>query len=290
MPTDLTEEWGDKLAELAAKQVDDPIPAENAVNARLTSIDGAGIAALVSKLKQDANKYDGFALVFHHTNYKNFEWLQFITRQLVVDNTAIKGNLVFQANTVSYQLVESAAEITDYTFASGSKPANWDTCWKVDSGILPKPKPFFRQQYEYAISEKKQFTAILDAPTPIGGKQVSEKDPLYEDAPAGSVAMKTELKDKNGISRAYFSDYLVKKDGEKWRIVARFDFNLTWNPVNKDTTNASRGNFTLHSLRTTATTQLLECHKASLLHKITNAKPEKDKTQPWKDFYDSIYS
>ncbi|KAI1198523.1 hypothetical protein F5X97DRAFT_299381 [Nemania serpens] len=290
MPTDLTAEWGDKLAELVAKQVD-PSPATNAINARLTGIDGTGTAALVSKLKQDAKTYDGFALAFHHaTNYQNFEWLQFITRQLVVDNAAVKGNLVFQANTVSYQLVDSAAEITDYAFAAGSKPANWDTCWKVDSGILPQPKPFFREQYEYAISPGKALTAILDAPTPMGGKVVKEKDPLYEDAPAGSVNMKDAMGSKQGVSRAYFSDYLVKKDGAKWRIVARFDFNLTWDPVTKDTGNASRGNFTLHSLKSTATTELLECHKGALRHKLTSSKPEKNNTEPWKSFYDSIQS
>jgi hypothetical protein len=141
---DKTAEWCDKLAELVAQEVVTPPPAENTVNARLTGIDGTGIAALVSKLKQDTKTYDGFALVFQHdTNYQSFEWLQFITRQLVVDNTAKKGNLVVKTNTTSYQLVDSAAEITDYTFASGSKPANWNTCWKVDSKILPNPKPFF---------------------------------------------------------------------------------------------------------------------------------------------------
>ncbi|KAF2962655.1 hypothetical protein GQX73_g10918 [Xylaria multiplex] len=287
MPTDLTAEWGDKLAELVAKQVENPLPAENAVNARLTGIDETGTAALVSKLKRDAGTYGGFALVFHHaTNYQNFEWLQFITRQLVVDNTAVKGNLVFKTNTVSYQLVDSVPEITDYTFASGSKPVNWDTCWKVDSGILPKPRPFFREQYDYVISPEKKLTAILDAPSPTGGKKVQEKDPLYEDAPAGSVEMGAALGSKEGISRAYFSDYLVKKDGAKWRIVARFDFNLTWNPVTKNT---SKENFTLHVLKSTATTELLDCHKAALRHKITNFKPEKNNTEPWKSFYDSIY-
>ena len=67
---DKTAEWGDDLAELVAREAVTPPPAENAVNTRLTGIDGTGIAALVSKLKQDAETYDGFALVFQHaTNY-----------------------------------------------------------------------------------------------------------------------------------------------------------------------------------------------------------------------------
>jgi hypothetical protein len=280
---DKTAEWCDKLAELVAQEVVTPPPAENTVNARLTSIDGTGIAALVSKLKQDTKTYDGFALVFQHdTNYQSFEWLQFITRQLVVDNTAKKGNLVVKTNTTSYQLVDSAAEITDYTFASGSKPANWNTCWKVDSKILPNPKPFFREAYEYAIIPEKKLTAILDAPSAMAGKiplKVTERD--YVDLPGDLVVMQDVLGSHEGISRAYFSDYLVKKDNDKWRIFARFDFNLTWNPVTKDT---EKKNFTLYSLKTTATTELLECHKNALLHKTTEGK------EPWKSFRDSILS
>ncbi|MCJ1396523.1 hypothetical protein MMC18_009414 [Xylographa bjoerkii] len=283
MGIDMTADWGDKLAELVAREVVTPPPAENAVNARLTGIDDTGIAALVSKLKQDAKTYDGFALVFQHaTNYQSFEWLQFITRQLVVDNTAKKGNLIFATNTTSYQLVDSAAEITDYGFASGSKPANWNTCWKVDSTIVPNPKPFFREAYEYAISHEKKLTAILDAPSAMTGKNPPENmKQYYADIPGDLVVMKDALGSHEGISRAYFSDYLVKKDGDKWRIFARFDLNLTWNPVTKDT---NKKNFTLHSLKTTATTELLECHKTALLHKTT-----KD-VQPWKSFHDSILS
>ncbi|KAI1130955.1 hypothetical protein F5Y10DRAFT_99717 [Nemania abortiva] len=287
MGIDKTAEWGDKLAELVVREVVTPPPAENAVNARLTGIDGTGIAALVSKLEQDAKAYDGFALVFQNAkDYQSFEWLQFITRQLVVNNISKKGNLIFATNTTSYQLVESAAEIIDYTFASGSKPANWDTCWKVDSTIVPNPKPFFREAYEYAISPEKKLTAILDAPSVMTGKNPADNmKQYYEDIPGNLVVMKDALGSNEGISRAYFSDYLVKKvitkDGEKWQIFARFDFNLTWNPVTKDT---NRKDFTLHSLKTTATTELLECHKTALLHKTTK------NIQPWESFRNSIPS
>ena len=91
--------------------------------------------SLVSKVKQGANKYESFALVFkRHTDSQKFEWLQFISRQLVVDHSAKTGSLIFQNVTVAYQLADSADEITDYTLATGSQPANWSTCWKVDSG------------------------------------------------------------------------------------------------------------------------------------------------------------
>jgi hypothetical protein len=285
MPQNLTDDWGDKLAQLVAQEVVNPPPAENAVNARIAGINDTGIAALVSKLKKDAATYDGFALVFHHdTDYKDFQWLQFITRQLVVDNTAITGNLLFSANTTSYQLVDSPAEITDYTFVSGPKPANWNSCWKVDSTLLPNPKPFFRDGYEYAFSDVKKLTAILDAPSPMGGRNPPESDEsLYQDFPGGLVVMKEKLGSHDGIARAYFSDYLVKKekkDGvDKWRIVARFDFNETWNPVTKDT---PKKNFILHSVKTTATSELLECHKEALKHTTSKGKT------PWKDFEDLI--
>lgn len=286
MPTDHTETWGNKLAELVAQEVVTPPPAENAVNARLTGIDGTGSAALVSKLKKDAEKdvekYDGFALVFHRdTNYQSFEWLQFITRQLVVNNTAKKGNLITKTNTTSYQLVDSAVEITDFTLATGSKPANWNTCWNVDAGI---GKPFFRETYEYAKSEDTKLTAVLDAPSPLTGTAPADNmKEYYQDFPVGLVEMKKLLESHQGISRAYFSDYLVKKDGNNWRIFARFDYNLTWNSVTKDTTKVN-STFTLHSLKATPTTGLLECHKAALLHKTTKEK------EPWKPFYDSIVS
>jgi hypothetical protein len=84
----------------------------------------------------------------------------------------------------------------------------------------------------------------------------------------------------DGIARAYFSDYLMKKDADnKYHILARFDFNLTWNPAKT----AKKEDFTLHSVKTTLTTALLECHKAALLHQTTRGQ------QPFKDFYDKIH-
>ena len=97
MSTDLTAEYGDKLAELATQAVTNPPPAENAVHARLTGIDGTGNAALVSKVKQGDKQYDGFALVLKRTTEsQKFEWLQFITRQLVDGHTVARGSLIFQ--------------------------------------------------------------------------------------------------------------------------------------------------------------------------------------------------
>ncbi|KAK7397530.1 hypothetical protein QQX98_013100 [Neonectria punicea] len=285
MPNDHTTEWGNKLAELVVQEAAAPPPAENAVNARLTDVDGTGIAALVSKLTQPAETYGGFALILKHdTSYKNFEWLQFITRQLVVDGAAITGNLVIKTNTTSYQLVNSAAEITDYAFAPGLEPSNWNTCWKVDSTILPFPKPFFRDGYEYAISDAHHLAAILDAPAIMVGKiPTNAAKSMYEDIPDDLVVMKDALGTGEGISRAYFSDYLVKKVDGKWRIYARFDFSLTWNARDAD-----KKNFTLRSLKTTTTTSLLDCHMAALMHKTTPGKPGTESKEPWKDFRGSI--
>lgn len=284
MGTDLTAQWGDKLGELVAQAVQSPTPAENAIHARLTGIDSTGIAALVSKLKQDAEGYDGFGLIFQHgTNHQNFQWLQFITRQLVIGSTAKTGNLIFQTNTTSYQLVNSAAEITDFTFASGSKPDNWNTCWKVDSIISSAaPQPFFCYAYEYALSSDKKLTAILDAPSVFTGKPMPTLQSIkneYKDLPDGLVVMKDQLGTAQGISRAYFSDYLVKKESDKWRILARFDFHVTWNQATRLT---NKREFSLRSLETTATTALLECHKAALLRTTTRGE------QPYKSFHDSI--
>jgi len=281
MPTDLTKEYGDKLAELATQAVANPPPAENAVHARLTDIDGTGNAALVSKVKQGDNKYEGFALVFKRdTDSQKFEWLQFITRQLVVDHAAKTGNLIFQTGTVAYQLVDSADEITDYTLATGSQPANWNTCWKVDSGGR---KALFRESYESVMNADKKVSAILDFPTSTAGKIPEENmRGLYIDLPENLVNMKEwlGLQHGDGIARAYFSDYLMKKDADnKYHILARFDFNLTWNPAK-----TAKKDFTVHSVTTTRTTALLECHKAALLHKTT-----RDKQQPFKDFYDKIH-
>ncbi|UKZ74821.1 hypothetical protein TrVFT333_002491 [Trichoderma virens FT-333] len=285
MPENITAEWGNKLAELAIQEVTVPLPTENAVNARLTDIDGTGTATLVSKLKQAAKTYGGFALILKHDpDYKEFEWLQFITRQLVVDGAAITGNLVIKINTTSYQLVNSVEEITDYAFAPGSEPSNWNTCWKVDASILPFPKPFFREGYEYAISDAHNLTAILDAPAVLAGKiPTNAEKSMYEDVPSGLVVMKDALGTGEGISRAYFSDYLVKKVGDKWRIYARFDFSLTWNARDTD-----KKNFTFHSLGTTTTASLLDCHMAALMHKTTPGKPGTESKEPWKEFRESI--
>jgi hypothetical protein len=285
MPVNLTEEWGNKLAELAVQEVAAPPPAENVVNARLTDIDGTGIATLVSKLTQASETYGGFALILKHdTKYKDFEWLQFITRQLVVDDAAITGNLVIKTNTASYQLVNSAAEITNYAFAPDSEPSNWNTCWKVDSTISPQPKPFFREGYEYAISDAHKLTAILDAPGIMAGKQPKDwEKPEYKDVPDNLVIMKDALGTRKGISRAYFSDYLVKKVNGKWHIYARFDFSLTWNARDAD-----KKNFTLRSLRTTTTTSLLHCHKAALTHKTTPGTKGTESKDLWEDFRKSI--
>jgi hypothetical protein len=303
MPTDITETWGDKLAELVQLEVVTPPPAENAVHARLTGIDGAGIAVLVSQLKkvdekkddkkkddnETVTKYDGFALVFQHEkNYKKFEWLQFITRQLVVDNTAKTGNLLGKTNTASYQLVNSTAEITDYTLARGPKPDNWNSCWNVDSRTA---KVFFRDTYEYAISHGKTLTAVLDAPSPMAGAiPMQSIINEYRDVPEGLVEMKVKLSTHKGISRAYFSDYLVKKDDKddtKYHIVARFDFNLTWDPVTANSTKKN-STFTLSNPKSTVTTELLECHTAALLHKTTLKHNPTEEGQPWKSFHDSI--
>lgn len=294
MPTDHTAEWGDKLAELAS------LPAENVVHSRLTGIAGTGIATLVSKLKQDPKPshgskpsqgpkaYGGFALTLtHDTEHKNFEWLQFITRQLVIGGAAKAGNLVMKTNTTSYQLVESEVEITDYAFATGSKPSNWNTCWKVDSSIS---KPFFRDVFEYAISDAHKLTAIMDNPSILIGKKLKPAEiHYYEDAPGNTVDMKDALGTGDGISRAYFSDYLVKKEANgKWRIYARFDFSLTWKAKDAD-----KNNFTLRSLSATTTTSLLDCHMDALNHKTikhvnVKGKPSTESTEPWKSFRDLI--
>ncbi|KAF3922604.1 hypothetical protein AA313_de0205599 [Arthrobotrys entomopaga] len=282
MPTDLTAEFGDKLAELATQAVANPPPAENIVHARLTGIDGTGNAALVSKVAQGANKYEGFALVFKHdTESQSFEWLQFITRQLVVDNVPKTGNLIFQNITVAYQLVNSANEIADFSLATGPQPANWNTCWKVDCGAT---KAFFRETYESVMSADKKVSAILDFPTSTAGVTVAQNKTIrdmYIDLPDDTVNMKVWLdsQDHDGIARAYFSDYLVKKNADnKYHILARFDFNLTWDPAKT----AQKKDFTVHSVKATPTTALLDCHKAALLHTTTKG------AQPFKNFYDKI--
>ena len=140
MPTDRTTEYGDKLAELATQAVANPQAAESVIQARLTGIDGTGNAARVSKVVQGANKYEGFALVLKRdTDSQKFEWLQFITRQLVVGHKVETGSLIFQTGTVAYQLVDSADEITDYSLATGSQPAKWSTAGRYTLVLVAKP-------------------------------------------------------------------------------------------------------------------------------------------------------
>jgi len=290
-----TTTWENKLAQLVAGPVPTPPPAQNAVNARLTDIDGAGTANLVSKLKDGEKEYNGFALIFHHptTDHQNYEWLQFITRQLVVNDNAIKGNLVNKTNTTCYQLVDSAAEITDYTLESGPKPSNWNSCWNVDAGIITgDPNPLFRETYEYVLSTNHNVTAVLDLPTPLIGKSPTESEKKYYlNLPVGdSVPMREAVGSGQGVARAYFSDYLLKKDGNNYRILARFDFYLTWNPVTK--TAKPPFSFSVHSVKATPTTELLECHKEAMLHKANGRTPDNKEyhEQPWKPFYDKIVS
>ncbi|KAM0796485.1 hypothetical protein BDR22DRAFT_521026 [Usnea florida] len=207
MSLDKMSEYGNKLAELATQEVTTPLPAENAIHARLSGIDGTGNAVLVSKVEQGAKKYEGFALVFKHdTDSQRFEWLQFITRQLVVNHTAQTGSLIVKSKSVAYQLLDSADEITDYALATGSQPANWSTCWKVDSAVLGKA--LFRDSFEFVRNVDKKVSAILDLPGPTVGKVVAQNSRYeYIDLPGDMVNMKSLLESQNGdgISRAYFS-------------------------------------------------------------------------------------
>ena len=279
---DKSAEWAKTLEDLIGQPVQNPPPANNAVNARIPNIDGNGTAALVSNLNSGNRDYQGFGLIFQHDpNYEDYDWLQFITRQLVVDGVAQEGNLVMQGPSAAYALVESPDEVTDYDFPPGTaKPANWDTCWKVDSNIK-KPDPFLRFSYESAVSEEKKLRAILDAPTVLTGKiPLKVELPYFEDVPEELVVMSKFLgKNKEGTSRAYFSDYLMKKEGENWRIIARVDFNQTWTHVKEDT---KRAPFELRSVKTTETSVLLDCHRAALLHTTTK------NIQPWVAFNNKI--
>ncbi|KAG5789185.1 hypothetical protein H9Q69_011766 [Fusarium xylarioides] len=279
---DQTELYGAKLAELVAQNVSSPLPAENAINARLTGIDGTGAAVLASKIKTTSKDFGGFALVLHDdAKYSDFYWLQFITRQLVVNNVAKTGNLVNKAVTPAYQLVNATGEVTD--FASGTGAFNWNICWGVDSALN---KGFFADMHEYAFSDAHKITAVLDPPSVLMGKtptSVIEKA-LYKDCPDGLVNMKNELGDDQGISRAYFSDYLLKKvDGDRYRIYARFDLTLTWNAREAD-----KKNFTLNTLASTETNTLLACHMAALQHITTPGKQGEAPDDSFRDFRNKI--
>ncbi|CVK96836.1 uncharacterized protein FMAN_11158 [Fusarium mangiferae] len=267
MGIDRTDLYGDKLAELVVQDVSNPIPAENAIHARLTGIDGTATAILASKIKTATDDFGGFALVVQDdTKYDDFYWLQFITRQLVVDNVAKTGNLVNKATTPAYQLVIATGEVTD--FSTGAGASNWNTCWGVDSGLT---KGFFADTYEFAKSDAHKITAILDPPSVLMGKVPTDKEKaFYKDAPHGLVNMETELGDGQGISRAYFSDYLLKKaNGDNYRVYARFDLTLTWNARE-----VGKKNFTLNTLASTGTNTILACHMAALRHTTTPGNEE----------------
>ena len=109
------------------------------------------------------------------------------------------------------------------------------------------------------------------------------------------VNMSRLLGRDKGISRAYFSDYLIKggddgldgkggDDGKNY-IYARFDFNVTRTPINEKTW----GEFEISSIIATKTTTMLDCHKAALLHRLSSPNDDdKHNTQPFKAFYNSI--
>ncbi|KAF9783047.1 hypothetical protein IL306_010589 [Fusarium sp. DS 682] len=280
--TDYKDLYGDKLAELVTQDVPDTPPAENVVNARLTSIDGTGTAVLASKIKA-TEEYGGFALILQHdANYKDFEWLQFITRQLVVDGAAKTGSLLNKTFSPAYQLVNSVEEVTD--FSSGSGASNWNTCWGVDSTLR---NPFYRTKYDYANSDTHKMIAILDAPSVLMGKVPTQTEKsMYQDAPDGLVNMEKERGEGSGVSRAYFSDYLVKKvDGGRHRIYARFDLTLTWNA--RESRNGKK-NFTLTSHPPVETNSLLNCHMAALSHITTPGKEGDAPQDPFQAFRQSI--
>src|SRR5262249_42090073 len=136
MPTDLTSTWEAKISQIAAGSVSGSGTTENILHSKIASIDG-GTATLMSKLKSaSGTTYAGFATAFTLSGgYTDYEWLQFITRQLVVGGSAKTGKLVIKANTHAYALVDSTSEVTDFSVSGGSAPSNWSTCWNVDTGI-----------------------------------------------------------------------------------------------------------------------------------------------------------
>ncbi|EWZ00369.1 hypothetical protein FOYG_00249 [Fusarium oxysporum NRRL 32931] len=280
--TNQTPLYGNKFAELVAQDVSNPLPAENAVNAKLTSIDGTGTAALVSRLyvPEDTKRYGGFGLIFKDdSTYDDFKWVQFVTRQLIIDGAAQTGSLSNKTNKPAYQLVNSTEDITD--FATGSGAPNWNTCWGVDSKLADV---FFASTHEYVKSDALKVNGIMDTPSVLIGKIPKPWDrDSYQDAPDDLVDMK-ELATGPGTSRAYFSDYLVKKlDGGGHRIYARFDLSLTW-----DADEGDKKNFELSSLNSTATNAFLNCHRAALQHTTRPLKEGSVSKQPYLDFLNSV--
>ncbi|KAL9572603.1 hypothetical protein ACKAV7_003436 [Fusarium commune] len=224
---DQTALYGNKFAELVAQGVSNPLPAENAVNAKLTSID-------------------------RHWDCRSGQ----------------------------QTMVNSTEDITDFATSSGAP--NWNTCWGVDSNLTDV---FFAGTHEYVKSDALKVNGIMDTPSVFIGKIPKPWDrDSYQDAPDDLVDMK-ELATGPGTSRAYFSDYLVKKkfDGGGHRIYARFDLSLTWNAGEGD-----KKNFELSSLNSTATNEFLNCHRAALQHKTRPLKEGSVSKQPYLDFLNSI--
>ncbi|KAH7211584.1 hypothetical protein DER44DRAFT_859939 [Fusarium oxysporum] len=258
--------YGNKFAELVAQDV----------------IDGTGTAALVSSLHvpEDTKRYGGFGLIFKDgSKYDGFAWVQFITRQLVINGAAQTGSLSNKTNKPAYQLVESTEDITDFTTGSGAP--NWNTCWGVDSKLTDV---FFASTHEYVRSDTLKLNGIMGTPSVSIGKIPKPYDrDSYQDAPDDLVDMK-ELATGPGTSRAYFSDYLVRKlDGGGHRICARFDLSLTWNASEGD-----KKNFEITSLSSTATNTFLSCHRAALQHSTRPLKEGSMSKQPYLDFLNSI--
>ncbi|KAF4954454.1 hypothetical protein FGADI_5233 [Fusarium gaditjirri] len=107
-------------------------------------------------------------------------------------------------------------------------------------------------------------------------------------APDDLVEMK-KLATGPGTSRAYFSDYLVKKfDEGGHRSYARFDHSLTWNNSTCNTSESKRGNFQSSSLSSTATNTFLDCHRAALQHSTMPLRQGLVPTQSYLAFFNSI--
>ena len=135
----LTGTYGNKLAYLATIGVSTGDldrrfgKVTDAVLAHIEDVDGTGHAALVSRMVgtgrfQAHIMYEGFALALQHdTDSQKFGWVQFIARQLILDDHSFgTGNVVSEPGTVAYSLLETAEEIKDYT--SPGTSSNWGTC------------------------------------------------------------------------------------------------------------------------------------------------------------------
>lgn len=255
MSINVTFKWGKHLQILAEKPKNtDP---ENRIVSKISNID-TGDCVLVSNLKQDTRKYPGFALIFKHLSPGNYQWLQFVTRQLVVNGNYRTGDLVTKINTQACKLVESKDKVCEYE-NTNKTISNWNACWKVDGRIN---NPFFPDEYDFAQNEN--ITAILCTPEVfVGRKPTHWESEIYQDLPPNPVNMKDLLTDDcTAISRAYFSDYLLRKgvgkSEGKWKICARFDFSLTWLLYN---TTPDKNAYQIECHFCDKTVTLLECHK-----------------------------